>query len=712
MLGALATFTRRVVLGAVVLVPLAYDPHGFDTPGIKSLVLTLGGIALLLLGGLAVLGGQTSARRPRAPELLLLALTAWAAFSIGWAVNAQLAETRTLALLGMCGVAAAARDLVPDSAGVRRWLLALLTVGCAAVAIDAVAVVRESADLPDSIRKYASILFVHNNMASSYVILLVPLIAALTLVSRGVGRFVGLAALAGLVGYLLLLRSRAGLAGAALGLALVGLLYVGRARMRAIQSHKLGWSVGIVALVLLGALLPLSERARGLAKDGFYRGVNLIGLDVWDSQFRPRLWAKTIEMVKQDPVRGVGAGNFPVNYARYERQKIAKPHAHNDELQVLAELGLPGLVLFLGLLAALAGALVHRLASTEDPADWSLAAGMTGSLAVFVAGGIFEVPFALAATATHLALLIGLSAALGRATPAAASGPATRVPLGLLMLLVAVPALLMTLRRAPGSELRAEAEQHREAGRLEQAFESYQAVAALGTGSAVPHREAGLIALQLGDGERALEQFGAARALWPFGKEYGEYEGDALMLLERYDEAVDAYHEAVLGHPSRSAPLFKQAAALERADRPYEAIELLTHEIRADPQNIGADVFWQLALVWRRVADELEGRGEGTTEECVRALVVARHFHAVFLQDGEPSQREAVNESYKHVTHRLQLLAGSPDSWWKTTYQDFLDDGWPMPATALYSSMDEDGVKLYPGWHEPEGPPPPRTMRY
>ncbi|HEY5192260.1 MAG TPA: O-antigen ligase family protein [Solirubrobacteraceae bacterium] len=76
---------------------------------------------------------------------------------------------------------------------------------------------------------------------------------------------------------------------------------------------------------------------------------------------RTDLWTVGLRMVDAHPVGGVGVGNFPVASANYvlqpgllERSELifstAPKVTHNTYLQVLAEMGFPGLFLFLGII--------------------------------------------------------------------------------------------------------------------------------------------------------------------------------------------------------------------------------------------------------------------------------------------------------------------------------------------------------------------------
>ena len=80
---------------------------------------------------------------------------------------------------------------------------------------------------------------------------------------------------------------------------------------------------------------------------------------------RADIWKVGWRMVEDEPLRGIGAGNFPNTSVHYLLEPgalvrddfiVDKPKvAHNTYLEVLAELGVVGLALFLGVHPVLAG---------------------------------------------------------------------------------------------------------------------------------------------------------------------------------------------------------------------------------------------------------------------------------------------------------------------------------------------------------------------
>ncbi len=73
-------------------------------------------------------------------------------------------------------------------------------------------------------------------------------------------------------------------------------------------------------------------------------------------RIRFELWKRALKMVQDYPLTGVGLGNFyktNVHYKNISMDQWDAENAHNYYLQLLAELGIPGLLLFLAILLSL-----------------------------------------------------------------------------------------------------------------------------------------------------------------------------------------------------------------------------------------------------------------------------------------------------------------------------------------------------------------------
>lgn len=126
-----------------------------------------------------------------------------------------------------------------------------------------------------------------------------------------------------------LAASRGGFLG--LVVAMGWLLWHSRTRLRSLVL------VGAV-LGLLLAISPLSPIERILHPD--YSDTDSVRIHL-------ALWHAGLQIVRDHPLAGIGVGQFKAAVGEYSSEKNLSLLAHNTYLEIAAEMGLPGLVLFL-----------------------------------------------------------------------------------------------------------------------------------------------------------------------------------------------------------------------------------------------------------------------------------------------------------------------------------------------------------------------------
>jgi O-antigen ligase len=146
-------------------------------------------------------------------------------------------------------------------------------------------------------------------------------------------------------------------------LCLVGLLLTGS------RGGLVGLAIALLAFLLTGARfrgrMVVVAVAVTVAAVGYYSYIASPAArerlsDVESGSGRTDLWTVAWRMVEADPVRGIGAGNFPISSVHFLLQPgsiersdlfIEKPKVvHNTYLETWAELGIVGLALFLFIL--------------------------------------------------------------------------------------------------------------------------------------------------------------------------------------------------------------------------------------------------------------------------------------------------------------------------------------------------------------------------
>jgi O-antigen ligase len=323
----------------------------FDNlPGVGSLSAAKAAGTLVALSWLATVAVRPAARRgfvrahPRLTVAALL-LVAWMAVTLTYAVSASLGVGEigryALNLLLLPIIYAAIRNRHHA-----RWLIVILVVGATLSALYGVVFARG-----DALAQGTSRLAGAGEDANSEAMLLVAGIAlAVGLASvREFSPTARVAAMAaGLIQLVALIDtvSRGGLVGLAAVVGL-GIVFAGRRRRLPLSLSAIAGAV-CMAGYYLSVASPAARARITTINSGSGR------VDIWTVAWR---------MVQARPLTGVGVGNFSDSTVNYLFQPGAIPSsryivdvpevAHNVYLQVLAETGAVGLLLFMGLLVGL-----------------------------------------------------------------------------------------------------------------------------------------------------------------------------------------------------------------------------------------------------------------------------------------------------------------------------------------------------------------------
>jgi O-Antigen ligase len=173
------------------------------------------------------------------------------------------------------------------------------------------------------------------------------------------------------------------------GLAVLALLAVVAAGAGLIQSRDAAPSrplalraAPVVAVVVALALLPyaavvLAERG-GPSRDAAFGATNARLSDV--GTHRLSYWRVAVDVAADHPLAGAGPGAFAVEWLRRRTIDERVRNAHSLELQTLADLGLVGLALLGGVLAATALAARRVLRADRALAAGPAAAALTWAL--------------------------------------------------------------------------------------------------------------------------------------------------------------------------------------------------------------------------------------------------------------------------------------------------------------------------------------------
>jgi O-antigen ligase len=622
-------------------------------------------VALLLSASFAILlrrracAGRDSGR-PASPRRLsaglLAAFVAWSAASTFWAVNVFAAAHHALSwaayllLFALLARAFESRRVLGASLGV---------LGAVTLVVGAAYVVGHLGSANSLLRE---------NGLGEPLAVGVPLFASLALGVRR-GRVALLSGLAAAVAWLAVLQiaERSAFVAVCAGLFVLAAAALASRRFRPHSPRR----AALVALSLLACAvfqLAPSPFEQSKHQPVFARLGATSAADL-NTRARFLYWGAAVEMWRAHPLAGVGVNNFSTKMpearaafaARHPdsqltgiNEKYLNAGAHNEYLQILAELGAVGLALFVAFCASLVRAAWRALRAARGPA----VPGAVASLAVFaVSSGASAISFRwmgsglmfffAAALVVRYAARPGPSAAPARGEDSQARGEGSgrRSPRGLLdafarpapafgLALSLLVACVMTAQAAH-VQLLAAAQASADAGRAESLFRAALAVNPLNAS--------------------ARYQFGA----WLFqrGRE-GEAVGYLRFAVERGFNASTCYAylaaaeansgreesaERTLGGAVRVFPrsVFlraRHAAALARLGRAREAELEMAAAVLLDSRA---------ARGWRKLIDD----------DIDEASEAARRDPFTFARPGELQPDEAVFAVLKENERRFPAAA-------------------------------------------------------
>ena len=393
----------RLALAVVFgLAPLVVVPGLYDFANLPQ-------SAFLQLSAAVLVAAALTARvwRPEWPPLAapLLLWLAWSALSCTWSPNPALALRVWWPWLAAATGYALLFHLADGGADLRPVAAAALAAGVVVATLGIGQAMWGWTFVPQAFPPAAT--FANKNIAGQFVIGVLPF-AFLWMAGSSRARVWTASAAALLLAFVVLTRTRS--AAAALVVEAV-VLAAGWGRGR-----RWLWVLPGVAAAVLAVAIALQ-----------WRGASAGGAARLSVEGRAAIWRNTLVMIREHPLLGVGLGAHSVMYPAYHRRAVVDPlfsprthldFAHNDYLQLTAEMGLVGVAL----LAVLGAAFVHVIREARSRGgEVALASAAVASTAGLLTDALFSFPAYRALPPWLLALDAAVLAVLARG-PASARG--------------------------------------------------------------------------------------------------------------------------------------------------------------------------------------------------------------------------------------------------------------------------------------------------
>jgi O-antigen ligase len=535
--------------------------------------------------------------------------------------------------------------------------------------------------------------FVNPDFLAGYLLMTVPLTAGLLIVAKTPA--MKLLAVTGFIlqaACLIVTFSRLGFAALTFSLILFGLLLLrsgaaGRSNRKAI----------LLVFVLLAGVVVV-------AGGPLLRRLLASGGESYSAQFRLYTWRGTARMVAANPVLGTGVGSFETAYQPYAVVSYTQ-HAHNGFLQLAAETGLLGLLLFIaGIAMTIWSALRVLFRKVEPPIEESVApaamshpfesrallAALVAGFAAAVLHNLFDSDFYTPANAFMFAAVCGLILSLSRSElegalegadigqpvtgkPAAKWRPAMAAVLSLMV-------IGMSAMIAGGRVYAAQADEALQAGNGRIALDRYRdarGVDPLNTEHVI--NAARLLALS-GQHQEAKRLYEEALRSAPVSRHYRLY-GRLLTAMQLTGEAVKAHERARNLAPTDLQNLLALGEAYRIAGRTADAeatygrmVEMSrgpVGRVRAVPELVA----WEYGMAYSYLGEMqfLDGRYGAAAENLKQAAGLLGEYWrqrglemAIIIHSRSPEILELVAKRYDEVlvlwANALQALGRSQEA--------------------------------------------------
>ena len=399
----------------LLVAPFVFVSSLFDFANLPQTIF-IQSIAVLLLSTLcikAVIEGRIKlSYNPM--NLVVLAFLFWSFVSLFWARNRYEAFLPFIHLVACSLVFFVISNNLKKDKWIIGILAAVLSAGTGVALLGCAQYLFKIDWIPQAFPPAAT--FGNRNVASQFVSMVLPLLPVLFFYAqkrylRFLTAFVTLTSLL----YLFLAETRAGWVAciASVSFVVIAMVRDARARDSLVRiSRKVVGATVILAIAffvvsvilrpgLFRSFVDISKRAfrHEVIIGEAQKGGKVIYDDTREVRFT--IWRNSLEMIKDRLVWGFGMGNFNVFYPIYHQRAIKDKifgeelqlrSPHNDFIQTTVELGLVGLLLFLGLFVA-AFVMAYRLTVHHQPPKIRLVViGLTAGIIAFLVQAMFSFP--------------------------------------------------------------------------------------------------------------------------------------------------------------------------------------------------------------------------------------------------------------------------------------------------------------------------------
>ena len=202
----------------------------------------------------------------------------------------------------------------------------------------------------------------------------------------------------------------------------LSMLFITNLLMTFSRNALLGFGLGVLVLGLIYSIKLIFALGGFSILMVFIPSVSQRVIDITSlsqNESRIKLWKTAIMMIREHPIIGVGNGNFVTRYNEYvikykelKYQSYQNYPAHNSYLKVQSELGIIGIVSFLGVIAITLFRVKKLYSTTTDKFHKPFYMGVMASMIAFLFMNVFDNLFFAPKATTYFWFLLATSEAL------------------------------------------------------------------------------------------------------------------------------------------------------------------------------------------------------------------------------------------------------------------------------------------------------------
>ena len=232
------------------------------------------------------------------------------------------------------------------------------------------------------------------------------------------------------------------------------------------------------------------------------------GLLTASSSGRAQFWGTALEAFADQPVRGFGAGSYPTYWNAHGTLVTPTRNAHSEPLELMAELGVGGLLAFCAFFVVVVAAGVRRAREPDGPAIGAALGVTFAALVGFLIDWTWQVPAVVVPVLIAAAIIGASQRAVG--SPAVASGRTRSWGLAVALVGAALPALWAGGVLVLSSDRLDESAEALEQGEYAEAAQAARAAASLQPWASEPWERLATIEQAAGNLEAARRDVHAA----------------------------------------------------------------------------------------------------------------------------------------------------------------------------------------------------------